>query len=73
MRVREDVLRWDFPALNLPSFPAPKADLGALPSISDFFGAIVVSGFLALIYFIAYRLIAMPEGHFLKIQRKFLK
>ena len=73
MRVQEDVPRWDFPALNPPSFQAPKAELGSLPSFSDLFGAILVSGFLAFIYFAAYRLISMPEGHFLKIQRKFLK
>jgi hypothetical protein len=73
MRVEEDIPRWDFPALKPPSPPPPQADLGALPSFSDFFGAVIISGFFVMVLYIGYRLFVMPEGKFLKIQRRYMK
>ena len=74
MRVREDVPRWDFPASKGPVFPLPVQDRGlgaiSLPSFGDVVGAVFILGFVALILYMAYRIFVIPEGKFLKIQRK---
>lgn len=69
MRVKEDVPRWNFPAIK----PPPPPDLGSLPSISDLFGSIVISGFFVLVFYIGYRLLVMPEGKYYKIKKRFMR
>jgi hypothetical protein len=71
MRVKEDVPRWDFPAIKPPSLPSP--DLGSLPSISDLFGSLVISSFFVLVFYIGYRLLVMPEGKYYKIKKRFMR
>jgi hypothetical protein len=76
MRVPEDVgPRFDLPRSTV-TFPLPSpniefGDLGTtIPSLGDLIGTAFVLGFVVLIFYMAYRILVIPEGKWLKIQRR---